>query len=223
MLNKTQGTPMDRKSLPNLLEPKREYTYEEAFRIYDDAGSVACAEENREIAQENAKLEKKVNKRNKVRESKAREKNALSENVAKKRNSKAKKTRLIKVALISLIIALVLSSIVVEVLSIGLNMGVVFMVVLPITFIILMFKKKPKHHLPDYEEAWKEELSKIPLKYYTFLPSGTIQCSSCGTKTKIDTKDATSTCPNCRSEIFVISEMEDNVTVKTMARNIKEE
>ncbi|NWH06845.1 hypothetical protein [Desulfobacter latus] len=202
---------MERKSLPSLLESKREYTYEEAFRIYDEAGRAACAEENRKIAQQNAKRQEEVNNRNKDRESQAQEKNAQAESEARMLNSKAKKARLIKVAIISFIIALVL--------SITAEEGSVFLIVLPISFIILMFIIKPKYHWANHEEAEKEELSEIASKNYTFLPSGTIQCSSCGTKTKIDTKDATSTCPNCRSEIFVISNMEDNVTVKTMARS----
>ena len=208
---------MERKSLPSLLEPKHEYTYEEAFRIYDESGRAACAEENKKIARENAKKLEKVTASNKERERQTEAKNTQSKKEAEALNSKAKKSRLIKVAIISFIVALVLSIAAAVVFIV--ELPITFVVIMPITFVVLMLIIKPKHHWANYEEPEKEELSETASKNYTFLPSGIIQCSSCGTKTKIDTKDATSTCPNCRSEIFVISDMEDNVTVKTMARS----
>jgi len=202
---------MELKPLPNLLEEKHEYTYEEAFHIYDKAGKEACEEENRAIKEKNTATKIEIDAVNIKNKKVADNKNTQAEEKARKKNSEENITRWMKIAGISFVIAVVLGS------AAG-NAGVFFIVLL-IAFAILVGVIDQKYHSSNKEKAKVDTFDEIPTKNYTFLPSGIIQCSSCGTKTKIDNKDSSSTCPNCHSEIFIISKIDNNVTIKTMAQS----
>ena len=69
---------MEVKRVPSLLEERQEYTYEQAFRLYDEIAKVSCEQDNMEIGRKNA-----------VEKSAIDAKNAESRRIAESKNDEA--------------------------------------------------------------------------------------------------------------------------------------
>ena len=209
---------MDKIALPNLLQSGKEYTYVETFEIYDLAGRKACAEENERIRHDNENKKNEVDSYNERRERETDIENTRRSKEAEKKEIELNRQRRKKILIISAVISFVLAIFFAVVSESGMGFIIGFLISFALLYFLLGKLIKEKREYADWVEFEQKDFQARSLKNYTFHPSGTIQCSSCGTKTKIDTKDTDSTCPNCHSEIFVVSEMEANVIVKPLVR-----
>lgn len=223
---------MEVKRVPSLLEERQEYTYEQAFRLYDEIARVSCEQDNQEIARKNAIEKSAIDARNvesrRVAElkndemlKKVEEENSKRIAEAKSKRVGDKKKRHMIIWGVSFFLSL-FAAFSAEKDSIF-NMFFFMANLLFWGYIINYFVKYTEYapELLKYEaySPKEEQFSPIPNVSYTFIPSGVIQCSSCATKTRLDNKNENSKCPNCGSEIFVVSKMESNVTIKSIARS----
>lgn len=223
---------MEVKRVPSLLEERQEYTYEQAFRLYDEVARVSCEQDNQEIARKNAIEQSAIDARNnesrrvaELKNDEARKKveEENSRRIAEAESKKAadKKKRHMIIWGVSFVLSLFVAfSAEKDVIS----MFIFWMFNWLFWGYIINYFVKYTEYAPELlkYEAYspkEENFSPIPSVNYTFIPSGVIQCSSCATKTRLDNKNENSKCPNCGSEIFVVSKMESNVTIKSIARS----
>ena len=182
-----------------LLTEGQEYSYAEAFNIYDLVAIEECERANTKIDNKNKKEKKRTNSINETAYSQMSDENDERERIINKRR---------KALLIWGILLIV----------IGLVLLVAIIGIIPILIgLWLIFVKRPKL-FSSFDYAEELQFEPEPHVSFTYLPIGTIACSSCGTKTKIEGKGRKSNCPNCHSEIFVISQMDKNVQVKQLAK-----
>ena len=228
---------MQVRHVSRLLEDRKEYTYEQAFRLYDEAAKLACIEDNKAIKARNIEAQRKIDNENAIiyqnteaRNQQEKERvdrtNAQLLELFNEKNKKIEKERNIKVAIWAaifwspMLIVLAKDFDLASILMATATFAVYFLF---FRFIANLFSKASKLSSPELKVYTPEQPRlKVAhlesLEEYTFIPSGVVQCSSCATKTRLDNKTKDSKCPNCGSEIFVVSQMEDNVTIKSIAR-----
>jgi DNA-directed RNA polymerase subunit RPC12/RpoP len=182
-----------------LLVEGQEYTYREAFDLYASAANAECDKLNSKIDAKNKKSQDAVDYENSNEARIANDKTDKD-----KIEYEGKRKSLLIWGILLILIGLALLFIVIGLIPLLIGLWMIFI-------------KRPKL---DYEIAGhnKKNFEPEPHVSFTYFPMGTVACSSCGTKTRIETKTKDESCPNCHSEIFVISQMDKNVQVKQLAK-----
>jgi len=193
----------------DLLEQNKEYRYSEIFDLYENYARKFIKEENSKI--------QKMNKKNVEETDKYNEEQFKKIEPIIIQHKKQMNLCAIQIILLTLIFSTV-SCTWLYTTDFHLFFLILFMILsvavsLFLSLIIGVIFLCPEEKSPKFE---KKNPKVLPLleQEVTFIPSGTVQCSNCGTTTRIETKTRASICPNCKSETIIICEIEDNVTIK---------